>query len=122
MKNFECFYYKTSSGRCPVEAFINSLSYKTQRKFFAKLDWLEEYGYRLPEPHSKKIEDEIYEFRFEGDDGAVRILYFFYLGGKIIFLSGFKKKQKKIRRKEIELAKRRKEDFLVKLSCCIARK
>ena len=62
------------------------------------------------------------EFRFEGDDGAIRILYFFYLGGKIIFLNGFKKKKKKIPRKEIELAKRRKEDFLVRLSCSIARK
>ncbi len=113
MSNFECLYFKTRSRRSPVEAFVNKLNFKTQRKFFAKIPWLEEYGPRLPAPHAKKIDNDIYEFRFFGEEGTIRILYFFYQN-KIIFLNGFKKKTKKIPKKELETAKSRKEEFLIR--------
>lgn len=121
MGNFECLYYKTKAGHSPVNVFIDRLNFKTQRKFFVKIDLLEEHGQRLPEPHAKKIEGDLYELRFEGDDGAIRVIYFFYIGKKIILLNGFKKKTKKIPRKEIELAKRRMEDYLNTLSACIVK-
>jgi phage-related protein len=79
--------------------------------------WLEELGPRLIEPHAKKIDEDLYEFRFEGADGSIRILYFFYIGNKIILLNGFKKKTNKIPLKDIELAKRRRSEFLMSLSC-----
>lgn len=119
MGNFECMYYKTGAGHSPVATFIDNLSYKTQRKFFAKIEWLEEYGPRLTEPHTKKIEDDLYELRFEGEDGAIRVIYFFYVGKKIILLNGFKKKTKKIPKRELELAKKRRTDFLNILSVCV---
>lgn len=99
MSNFECLYFKTESGRSPVEIFINKLRFKTQRTYFAKIEWLEEYGPRLVAPHAKKIDESIYEFRFQGEEGAVKILYFFYHKNKIILLNGFKKKTKKIPKK-----------------------
>jgi phage-related protein len=119
LKNFESLYYQTINGNCPVQAFIDSLSFKTQRKYFSKLEWLEEYGPRLIAPHAKKIEEDLYELRFEGEDGAVRIIYFFYVGKKIILVNGFIKKTQKAPRKEIELARRRKDDFLNTLSSCV---
>jgi phage-related protein len=119
MRNFESKYYKTGAGHSPVASFIDSLSYKTQRKFFTKIEWLEELGPRLAEPHSKKIEDDLYELRFEGEDGAIRVIYFFYVGHKIILLNGFKKKTRKLPKRELELAKKRKADFLTTLSSCV---
>jgi len=110
--NFQCHYYQTGSGRSPIEEFIDSLSFNTQRKFFAKIGWLEETGHKLPFPHTKKIAEDLYELRFEGEDGAVRILYFFYLGNKIILLHGFKKKTEKTPKKDLELADDRRKDFL----------
>jgi len=121
LKNFESLYYKTKSGHNPVRAFINSLGYKAQRKFFVKIDWLEEYGPRLIVPHAKKLEGDLYELRFEGEDGAIRIIYFFYIGKTIILLNGFKKKTQKIPRREIELAKKRMADYLETLSACIVK-
>jgi phage-related protein len=112
LSSFKCHYYKTSSGRSPVKNFIDRLSYNTQRKFFAKIEWLEGYGPGLIEPHAKKIDRYIYELRFEGDDGFIRVLYFFYSKNKIILVNGFKKKTKKTPKKEIELANKRREDFL----------
>ncbi|MFC1594120.1 type II toxin-antitoxin system RelE/ParE family toxin [Candidatus Omnitrophota bacterium] len=111
MGNFECLYFKTGSGRSPVEIFINRLDFKTQRKFFVKIAWLQEYGPRLSAPHAKKVDDDIYEFRFLSEEGAIRILYFFYKN-KIILLNGFKKKTNKIPKRDLETAKTRKEEFL----------
>lgn len=82
MRNFESLYYKTRVGHAPVQTFIDRLSFKTQRKFFTKIEWLEELGPRLPEPHAKKVEDDLYELRFEGEDGSIRVIYFFYVGKK----------------------------------------
>ena len=121
MANFETLYYKTKNGHNPVKVFTDNLSFKTQRKFFVKIDWLEEHGPRLPEPHAKKLENDLYELRFEGEDGVIRIIYFFYIGRKIILLNGFKKKTQKTPRREIELAKKRMEDYLETLSACIVK-
>jgi phage-related protein len=121
LDKFVCLYYKTKSGHSPVQAFIDGLSFKTQRKFFAKIGWLEEHGPRLVEPHAKKLEQDLYELRFEGEDGTIRVIYFFYIGKKIILVNGFKKKTQKTPRREIELAKRRMEDFLSTLSTCVVK-
>ncbi len=64
------------------------------------------------EPHAKKIGRYIYELRFEGDDGSIRILYFFFTGNKIILVNGFKKKTKKAPKREIDIANKRREDLL----------
>ena len=121
MENSECLYYKTKNGNNPVKVFIDNLSFKTQRKFFIKIDWLEEHGPRLPEPHAKKLENDLYELRFESEDGAIRIIYFFYIGKKIILLNGFKKKTQKTPRRQIELAEKRMKDYLETLSACIVK-
>lgn len=121
MANFESLYYKTQNGHNPVKVFIDNLNFKTQRKFFVKIGWLEEHGPRLPGPHAKKLENDLYELRFEGEDGVIRIIYFFYIGNKIILLNGFKKKTQKTLRREIELAKKRKADYLETLSACIVK-
>lgn len=44
MASYTSFYFTTESGKSPVEEFINSLDYKTQRKFFFKKSLLEEFG------------------------------------------------------------------------------
>lgn len=121
LANFETLYYKTKNGANPVKDFVNKLSFKTQRKFFVKIEWLEEHGPRLPEPHVKKLETDLYELRFEGEEGAIRVVYFFYIGKKIILVNGFKKKTQKTPRREIELARRRMMDFLKTLGACIVK-
>ncbi len=113
MANYTCLYYTTESGKSPVEEFIDSLELKTQTKFFFKRGLLEEFGPRLPQPHAKYIGDEIYELRFEGREGAIRVLYFFHKN-EIIFTNGFKKKTYKIPQREKELAIERRKLFLTK--------
>ena len=36
---------------------------------------LEEFGHKLPEPHAKYLKDGIFELRFSGKEGKIRVLY-----------------------------------------------
>ena len=111
MSLYKSNYYESRTGRSEIEEFINSLDIHTQVRFFAKRGLLEEYGPRLPRPHAAHLEDGIYELRFTSSQGKVRVLYFFFYKNKIIFTNGFIKKTNKVPRREIKLAKERREDF-----------
>ena len=105
MAKFTCIYYQTNAGRKPVKEFIDSLHDRTQQKYFEVVGLLEDYGKSLPKPHADFLMDEIYELRFVGIEGRVRILYFFYHGNKIIFTNGFVKKQQKAPKKGVAYEK-----------------
>ena len=75
---FTCIYYQTDAGRMPVKEFIDSLHDRTQQKYFVVVGLLEDYGKSLPKPHADFLGDEVYELRFVGIEGRVRILYFFF--------------------------------------------
>ncbi len=62
-------------------------------------------------PHSKFLEDGIFELRVKSPDGIVRILYFFYDGKNIILTNGFVKKTQKTPREEIQKAKKYKQNY-----------
>lgn len=114
MKRYKTHYFVLSNKRAPVRDFIDPLDITAQRKFFYKIELLEEFGKRLPEPHAKHLDDGIYELRFEGADGAIRVLYFFFVGNKIILTNAFKKKRQKAPMKEIKLAKQRRKLYAEK--------
>jgi len=112
VNNVSCYYYLTESGKLPVRDFIDALDPNSQRKFFFAKGLLEEFGHRLPQPHAKYIGDEIFELRFIGQEGQVRILYFFFHQNKVIFTNGFIKKTAKVPKKEKSLAIERRNAFL----------
>lgn len=107
MGQFVCIYYQTDAGKAPVKEFIASLHQRTRQKYYEVVELLEDLGKSLPKPHADYLGDEIFELRFVGIEGKVRILYFFYLGNKIIFTNGFVKKQQKAPKTEVKLAKER---------------
>lgn len=112
MKQGSCEYFVTETNRVPVREFIDSLDPKTQRKFFFVRALLEEFGHKLPQPHAKYIGDEIFELRFKGREGAIRVLYFFFHLDRAIFTNGFIKKSDKTPKNEKEIAIQRRRLFL----------
>ena len=106
------YYYLAESGKSPVGEFIDSLDFKSQRKFFFVKELLEEFGHLLPFPHAKYIGDSIFELRFKGHEGALRVLYFFYHKDKAIFTNGFIKKTNRTPKSEITIASERRSSFL----------
>lgn len=112
MNSFEIVFYKTSNNICPVKDFLLSTDIKMRAKLSSLMEILEEYGNLLREPYSKYLRDGIFELRCQSGNNISRILYFFYCGNKIIMTNGFIKKTNKTPKKEIELAKSRKADYI----------
>ena len=107
-----CYYFAFGSGRSPVREFIDALDTKSQIKFFFVKGLLEEFGHRLPQPHAKYLGNRIFELRFTGVEGLIRVLYFFYHQDKVIFTNGFVKKSNKTPRNEKQIALERRKIFL----------
>ena len=116
MARFRCVYYQTGGGRTPVKEFVDSLPERTQQKYFEVVGLLETYGKSLPQPHADHLGDGIYELRFFGIEGRVRILYFFYDESKIVLTNGFIKKQGRTPKNEMELAHARRKAYFERRS------
>ncbi|MBF0252644.1 MAG: type II toxin-antitoxin system RelE/ParE family toxin [Candidatus Omnitrophica bacterium] len=113
MKVVECIYL-AKGKKWPVKEFIDSLDPLSRIKFFNKVKLLEEFGHKLPYPHAKYIRDGIFELRFTGKEGKVRVLYFFFHREKAVFIDGFVKKTQKLPKNILETALKDKKIFLEK--------
>lgn len=109
-----CYYYLTASNKAPVREFVDSLDFKTRRKFLFVQELLEEFGHKLPYPHAKYLGNSIFELRFKGQEGALRVLYFFFHQDRAIFTNGFIKKTNKTPKIEIAIAVERRREFLAR--------
>lgn len=108
---FDVEYYEKEDGTFPAEEFLLSLEPKMQAKMFREIELLEEYGNQLREPHSKMLDDGIFEIRAKVSSDITRILYLFVVNKKIILTNGFVKKTQKTPPSEIELAKKYRKDY-----------
>ncbi len=109
----EILFYKTDSERCPVEDFIDSLSGKQAQKVLWVLRLIEELD-SVPSKYLKKLVNtkDIWEVRVGFSNDIFRFLGFFDNEQLIILTNGFAKKTQKTPVREIELAERRKQDYL----------
>lgn len=85
-----------------IEKFIFTLEKSTIAKILRTIDLLEQFGYKLGLPHSKKITKQLFELRICGKNN-VRIFYTFHKNN-IILLYGFVKKTQRLPKKELEMA------------------
>jgi len=109
---YECIYFATAPSDPPVEEFIKSLDRRTRQKFFNAVEMLKDLGKYIPQPYCKYIRKGLYELRFKGVEGNVRIIYFFYVDHSFVLLHGFLKKKSKISHQDIQIAKQRMKTFL----------
>jgi len=108
--------YITLDGKRPVLEFIESLPVKDQYKVRYSLELLAQSGIQLREPHAKAIrgENNLFELRTRLANNIQRIFYFHHVDNRFILLHGFTKKTQKTPPLEIETAKKRKEDYLLR--------
>lgn len=111
MSKYQVIFFETSSGKCPVEEFINSLDVKLSAKLYRLLVMISENGPDLREPYSKHLDDGIFELRAKVGTNLSRVLYFFFSGHKIIVTNGFVKKTQKTPKGEIDKAKAYREEY-----------
>lgn len=114
MNKYEIEFFTRFNGECPVEQFLDSLDEKLSSKMLRLIMLLEENGNELREPYSKYIGDGIFELRVNHSSNAVRVLYFFVVGRKIVITNGFIKKTNKTPKCEIKIAKKYRNEYMGK--------
>ncbi|MFH1037331.1 MAG: type II toxin-antitoxin system RelE/ParE family toxin [PVC group bacterium] len=106
-------FYRTESGNCPVEKFLDSLNPKQAQKVLWVLQLVEELD-QVPAQYFKKLVNtqDIWEVRAQAGKKIFRLLGF-YDGSRLIVLNhAFQKKTQKTPAGAIALAEKRKRDFL----------
>lgn len=113
---FEVIAYEDVNGKIPVQKFLKKLNPKMRAKMYGMLVILQEKGNMLREPYSKYIEDGIFELRCKFGSDITRVMYFFYYDRKIVLTNGFIKKTQKTPQEEIQIAKKRRIDFIERMA------
>lgn len=109
----EIIFYRTESGSCPVEEFLDSLSAKHAQKAAWVMQLVEELEI-IPVKYFKKMTgtDGLWEIRVQSGNNIFR-LFGFLEGNNIIVLNhAFQKKTQKTPKKEIQVSETRKKDYL----------
>ena len=106
-------FYRTQSGRSPVEDFLISLPSKARQKVVYVLKIIREIN-RVPIEYFKKLTstEDIWEVRVKFGNNVYRLLGFYEKENVMILVSAFKKKSQKTPKQEILLAQQRKRDYL----------
>lgn len=106
-------FFKTSSGHCPVEEFLTSLSSKQAQKMTWVMRLFEEHD-RLPSQYFEKLVNTngIWEIKAQFGSDIFRVLGFFESEDCFIATNGLRKKTQKTPRDEIKLAQERKYIYL----------
>lgn len=109
----EIHFYRTLSGQCPVEEFLDALSAKHAQKATWVMQLVEELDI-VPSKYLKKMSgtDDIWEIRVQSGNNIFR-LFGFIEGNHIVILNHtFQKKTQKTPKNEIAIAEARKKEHL----------
>jgi phage-related protein len=106
-------FYKLLLGKSPIEEFLDSLSSKEAQKIVWVLKLIEEMEVVSTKFYKKLSNcDGIIEVRVQIGKNNFRLLGFEYQGTFVVLTNGFKKKDQKVPKSEIALAKQRKDEYL----------
>ena len=110
-------FYRSYSGKCPIEDYLKTLSNKQAEKVFFVLQLVESLDV-VPRKFFKKLEstDDIWEVRVQLGNNIFRFLGFFDGPELIILNHAFTKKTQKTPKNEIKIAEQRKKDHFSRRS------
>ena len=114
---FSIAFYEKEDGNSELWDFIEALRLSSDKNKNSRIQYkqiilyiqmLQDNGTMLSDKITKHVDDDIWELR-PGDN---RVLYFFCHNNTFVLLHHFRKKTKKTPRREIEKAKRERDDYL----------
>ena len=109
----EIIFYKLSSGKSPIEEFLDGLCTKEVQKVIWVLQLIEEESIVSTKFYKQlSNSDGIVEVRVQHGNNNFRLLGFEHNGTFVILTNAFRKKDQKVPKKEIELAQSRKKEYL----------
>jgi phage-related protein len=105
-------FYLEADGSAPVEEFLDGLDLKTRARFRWSLEQLRVCNVQARQPLARHLDGDLWELREESSTNIYRIIYFIFVGRRIVLLHGFQKKTQQTPRREIATAARRYLAFL----------
>ena len=104
-------WYHDEKGRSDALTFFNALSDSQKRKTLMLFKRMGDFGKISDVTKFINEGDKIFAFKPQPD----RFLSFFWTGKKVVVTNGFRKKSKKLPKKEKELALKRKKAYRSKV-------
>jgi len=87
-----------------VQQDLLNLPAGIQARYIHLTDRMVVYGPNLGMPHTKVIDDGLFELRLKSKEGIGRVFYCTLIGNKIVILHTFIKKSQKIPARELKVA------------------
>ena len=100
-------FYKSGSGRSPVEDFIESLSKPDQARFRDVFDGVEQFGLDCPRVQFRQLQGKLWEIKFSAPAGGYRIAYVVVQRYVMVWLHAFRKTSQKTPAQDLEIAEKR---------------
>jgi len=107
----EIEFFKSGNAN-PVGEFLDSLQEKERAKVMRNISLLKEFGLDAGANFVEPLGGGLFSLKTIFSGVFIRILFFTVVGNMAVILSGFKKKTNKIPRREIDIAKERKKEYL----------
>jgi len=109
---YNLVFYTAERGDSPLDDFLDGLDKKSRAKVAAYMSLLEEEGQNLKRPYADIVRGKIRELRIHYVSNHYRILYFFHMFDQIVLVHAFSKKTRQLKKKDIDLAEKRMEDWI----------
>jgi len=100
-------FYKTASGRSPVEDFMKTLSTADQGRFRDVYEGITEYGLECPRVIFRQLSGKLWEIKFNSEGGKYRIAYLVVDKELMIWLHAFKKATQRTPHNDLAVAEKR---------------
>ncbi|MBC8420734.1 MAG: type II toxin-antitoxin system RelE/ParE family toxin [Desulfobacterales bacterium] len=104
-------FYRSASGKCPIEEFVEDLPVEDAKEVVAAIAALRELGNNARRPLADYLEDGIYELRARRFKKQFRVLYTYAGRQTILLLTGFVKKTKSVPARVLNKAKALKKEY-----------
>ena len=105
-------FYELSSGRSPVEDFIEDLSKADQARFAEVIVGLSEYGLSYSRVQFKPLRGKLWEIKFAAPGGGYRMAYVLVQSDEMVIVHAFRKSTQKTPIRDLDLAEKRMKEVL----------
>ncbi len=106
-------YWRSPSGKAPVERYINDIDNKEERaEILSTLKGVQEYGTDAVGAEFRQIERKLWELKIRTHGNQHRIFYSVLRGNEMVLLHAYLKKTPKAPSSEIETARQRMKQLL----------
>ncbi len=111
-RRWKAIFYTTASGRCPVLETLRQLPQADRVEIGQTLRLVQEEGPEIGLPFTEPVTKDLWEVRVRIGRTRWRLLCFTHPGREVVVLHLFAKKTRTVPQHEIEIAERRRRDWL----------